>query len=227
MCDPDDFASCGTPGADDPNVQAASYSQRRCQLPRRRVPVAATTSVRRSRRGFWGIEDQYRHRARHLHRRHQRAAHPACQRLGGGVYWRDAELADAASILLHAFAQNDIAVIARDADSGLQSAEGRGQLQHADARTTIRSASRETDGRHCRQQSAQRKHPQLGVLHQGRGVDAGHRCQGVRELQVLIGVSRGLAAPTSTPSLRGALATKQSKFFFLCGEIGLLRLRSQ
>ena len=49
-------------------------------------------------------------------------------RAGGGLFWRDANWLTRVN-LLHAFAQNDIAAIAETHDAGLQSAEGRSQLQ--------------------------------------------------------------------------------------------------
>ena len=95
----------------------------RRDLPRRRIPVPVGPASDVAR--LLGRGRPIRHRARHLHRRHQRAAHPAAA-LGGGVYFRSAEWFARIS-LLHAFAQNDIALHRRDADRELQPAEGRAQ----------------------------------------------------------------------------------------------------
>ena len=59
-------------------------------------------------------------------------------RVGGGLFWRDANWLARVN-LLHAFAQNNVADDRRDADGGLQSAESRDQLQDR-ARSALRSA---------------------------------------------------------------------------------------
>jgi iron complex outermembrane receptor protein len=66
--------------------------------------------------GIWGIENQF-DVVRNLQRRHQRSANPAVVRVGGGLFWRDANWLTRIN-LLHAFAQNDIAPIGETPTAG-------------------------------------------------------------------------------------------------------------
>ena len=111
-CDPDTGA-CGA-GVGDPNVQEALYSQRDAifrggefQFQYDIVPMLA---------GFWGVEGQYDIvRATFTDGTNVPRIPP--QRLGGGVYFHNAEWLGRV-FLLHAFAQNDIAIIGETPTAG-------------------------------------------------------------------------------------------------------------
>ena len=80
-------------------------------------------------------------------------------RLGGGVFCRDGNWLARVN-LLHAFAQNDIAAIAETPTPGYNLLKAEVSYR-PEARGRVCSAPREMHGRHRRQQSAQRGHPQL------------------------------------------------------------------
>ena len=111
-CDPDTGA-CGA-GVGDPNVREALYSQRDAifrggefQFQYDAIPMSA---------GFWGVEGQYDIvRATFTDGTNVPRIPP--QRLGGGVYFHNAEWLGRV-FLLHAFAQNDIAVIGETPTAG-------------------------------------------------------------------------------------------------------------
>ncbi len=92
-------------GLTDSEFRQIVYSQRDANFTRRRTagPVRRRAAWRRHHRRRRAV----RRGARDLYGRHQRAAHPAV-RLGGGVYWRDANWFVRVD-LLHAFAQNNTA----------------------------------------------------------------------------------------------------------------------
>ncbi len=105
MCG-DDFASCGN---GDPNNQArqAVYSQRDATF--RGGEFQSQLDVGKFHGGTWGIEEQFDIvRATFSDGTNVPRIPPV--RVGGGLFWRDANWL-ARINLLHAFAQNDIAVI--------------------------------------------------------------------------------------------------------------------
>ena len=104
------------------------------------------------------------------------------QRLGGGVFYRDANWLMRVN-LLHAFAQNDVAVIAETPTPGYNLLESGDQLQDQARCQLVRRAR--DHGRARRQQSAEREHPQLGLVQQGRGLAAGYRRASLCESEVL------------------------------------------
>ena len=131
--------------------------------------------------GFWGVDGQYDIvRATFTDGTNVPRIPP--QRLGGGVYFRNAEWFARVS-LLHAFAQNDIAIVGETPTAGYNLLKV--ELSHTrDAEE--RSERHQADhGRRGRQQPAQRGHPQPRLLHQGRGADAGRQRAGVRQREIL------------------------------------------
>ncbi|MGY3465272.1 iron complex outermembrane receptor protein [Bradyrhizobium sp. LM6.11] len=193
MCD-GDFASCGHARC---RAEPGGLFAAECQLPRRRIPVAVRCRCIPGR--HLGHREPVRRRACHLHRRHQRAADSAAETGRRRVLARR-QLADARQSVARLRSEQR-RCDRGDADTGLQFAEGRGQLQDQAQPECIRRAR--DAGRPRRQQSVEREHPQLGILHQGRGLDARHRRQGVRQLQVLKGCLE--------PVIARSLATKQSR----------------
>ena len=136
--------------------------------------------------GTWGIEDQFDIvRATFTDGTNVPRIPPV--RVGGGVFWRDANWLTRIN-LLHAFAQNDIAVIGETPTAGYNLLKA--ELSYKTKLDPARFGAREMTGRPGRQQSAEREHPQLGVVHQGRGADAGHRRAGVCEFEVLAHTER-------------------------------------
>ncbi|MDE5463430.1 TonB-dependent receptor [Bradyrhizobium sp. CSS354] len=110
MCD-EDFASCGTPGAE---VNQAVYSQRDANF--RGGEFQSQLDVGAFQGGIWGIENQFDVvRATFTDGTNVPRIPPV--RLGGGVFWRDDNWLMRVN-LLHAFAQNNIAVIAETPTAG-------------------------------------------------------------------------------------------------------------
>lgn len=110
MCD-DDFASCGTPGAE---VNQAVYSQRDANF--RGGEFQSQLDVGAFQGGIWGIENQFDVvRATFTDGTNVPRIPPV--RLGGGVFWRDDNWLMRVN-LLHAFAQNNVAVIAETPTAG-------------------------------------------------------------------------------------------------------------
>ena len=104
---------CGRPGFSAGTEPGDLFAARR-HLPRRRIPEPARrrTILRR----HLGYRKPVRCCPRHFQRRQQRARIPPV-RAGGGVFWRDANWL-ARINYLHAFAQNDIAVIGETPTAG-------------------------------------------------------------------------------------------------------------
>ncbi|MBR0822154.1 TonB-dependent receptor [Bradyrhizobium liaoningense] len=110
MCD-DDFASCGTPGAE---LNQAVYSQANANF--RGGEFQSQLDVGAFRGGIWGIENQFDVvRATFTDGTNVPRIPPL--RLGGGVFWRDDNWLMRVN-LLHAFAQNNVAVIAETPTAG-------------------------------------------------------------------------------------------------------------
>jgi iron complex outermembrane receptor protein len=110
MCD-EDFASCGAPGAE---VNQAVYSQRDANF--RGGEFQSQLDVGAFQGGIWGIENQFDVvRATFTDGTNVPRIPPV--RLGGGVFWRDENWLMRVN-LLHAFAQNDVAVIAETPTAG-------------------------------------------------------------------------------------------------------------
>ncbi|WOH83558.1 TonB-dependent receptor [Bradyrhizobium sp. BEA-2-5] len=112
MCD-DDFASCGN---GDPNNEArqAVYSQRDAIF--RGAEFQSQFDIGPLNGGIWGIENQFDFvRATFSDGTNVPRIPPV--RLGGGFYWRDSNWLTRIN-LVHAFAQNDIAVIGETPTAG-------------------------------------------------------------------------------------------------------------
>jgi iron complex outermembrane receptor protein len=106
-----DFDSCGTPDAD---LNQAVYSQRDAIF--RGGEFQSQLDIGPLYGGIWGIEDQFDVvRATFTDGTNVPRIPPV--RVGGGVFWRDANWLARVN-LLHAFAQNDIAVIAETPTAG-------------------------------------------------------------------------------------------------------------
>ena len=88
--------------------------------------------------GIWGIENQF-DVVRATFNDGTNVPRIPPVRVGGGLFWRDANWLTRIN-LLHAFAQNDIAPIGETPTRGLQSAEGRGQLQDEARSVLVRRA---------------------------------------------------------------------------------------
>jgi iron complex outermembrane receptor protein len=109
-CD-DDFASCGTPGAE---LNQAVYSQRNANF--RGGEFQSQLDVGAFQGGIWGIENQLDFvRATFSDGTNVPRIPPL--RMGGGVFWRDDNWLMRVN-LLHAFAQNNVAVIAETPTAG-------------------------------------------------------------------------------------------------------------
>ena len=110
MCD-DSFASCGTPGAE---LNQAVYSQANANF--RGGEFQSQLDVGAFQGGIWGIENQFDVvRATFTDGTNVPRIPPL--RLGGGVFWRDDNWLMRIN-LLHAFAQNNVAVIAETPTAG-------------------------------------------------------------------------------------------------------------
>jgi iron complex outermembrane receptor protein len=112
MCG-NDFASCGN---GDPNNEGrqAVYSQRNANF--RGAEFQSQFDIGPLNGGIWGVEDQFDIvRATFSDGSNVPRIPPV--RVGGGLYWRDANWLMKVN-LLHAFAQNDIAVIAETPTAG-------------------------------------------------------------------------------------------------------------
>lgn len=110
MCD-DDFASCGAPGAE---LNQAVYSQRNANF--RGGEFQSQLDVGAFQGGIWGIENQLDVvRATFTDGTNVPRIPPL--RMGGGVFWRDDNWLMRVN-LLHAFAQNNVAVIAETPTAG-------------------------------------------------------------------------------------------------------------
>ncbi|WP_375310591.1 TonB-dependent receptor [Bradyrhizobium sp. A5] len=110
MCD-GDFASCGTPGAE---LNQAVYSQRNANF--RGGEFQSQLDVGAFHGGIWGIENQLDMvRATFTDGTNVPRIPPL--RMGGGVFWRDDNWLMRIN-LLHAFAQNNVAVIAETPTPG-------------------------------------------------------------------------------------------------------------
>ncbi|MBR0904017.1 TonB-dependent receptor [Bradyrhizobium liaoningense] len=109
-CD-DDFASCGTPGAE---LNQAVYSQRNANF--RGGEFQSQLDVGAFQGGIWGIENQFDFvRATFSDGTNVPRIPPL--RMGGGVFWRDDNWLMRVN-LLHAFAQNNVAEIAETPTAG-------------------------------------------------------------------------------------------------------------
>jgi iron complex outermembrane receptor protein len=103
MCN-EDFDSCGAPDAE---LRQAVYSQRDATF--RGAEFQSQLDIGPLHGGIWGIEDQFDVvRATFTDGTNVPRIPPV--RVGGGLYWRDANWLMRVN-LLHAFAQNDIALI--------------------------------------------------------------------------------------------------------------------
>jgi len=111
-CDPDTGA-CG-PGLGDPAVREAIYSQRDANF--RGAEFQFQWDVQPMWGGFWGVEGQY-DIVRATFGDGTNVPRIPPQRLGGGVYFHSAEWVARVN-LLHAFAQNDIAIIGETPTAG-------------------------------------------------------------------------------------------------------------
>jgi iron complex outermembrane receptor protein len=110
MCD-GDFNSCGAPDAE---LKQAVYSQRNAIF--RGGEFQSQLDVAQLYGGTWGIENQFDVvRATFTDGTNVPRIPPV--RVGGGVFWRDANWLVRVN-LLHAFAQNDVAVIAETPTAG-------------------------------------------------------------------------------------------------------------
>jgi iron complex outermembrane receptor protein len=110
MCD-EDFASCGTPGAE---LNQAVYSQANANF--RGGEFQSQLDVGAFQGGIWGIENQLDVvRATFTDGTNVPRIPPV--RIGGGVFWRDDNWLMRVN-LLHAFAQNNVAVIAETPTAG-------------------------------------------------------------------------------------------------------------
>jgi iron complex outermembrane receptor protein len=110
MCD-SDFASCGAPDAE---LKQAVYSQRNAIF--RGGEFQSQLDVAQLYGGTWGIENQFDIvRATFADGTNVPRIPPV--RVGGGAFWRDANWLVRVN-LLHAFAQNDIAVIGETPTAG-------------------------------------------------------------------------------------------------------------
>ncbi|MET4119555.1 iron complex outermembrane receptor protein [Bradyrhizobium sp. JR4.1] len=110
MCD-GDFASCGAPGAE---LNQAVYSQRNANF--RGGEFQSQLDIGAFQGGIWGIENQLDVvRATFSDGTNVPRIPPV--RLGGGVFWRDDNWLMRVN-LLHAFAQNNVAVIAETPTAG-------------------------------------------------------------------------------------------------------------
>ncbi|MDI3565972.1 TonB-dependent receptor [Bradyrhizobium sp. Arg816] len=110
MCD-DNFASCGTPGAE---LNQAVYSQANANF--RGGEFQSQLDVGAFQGGIWGIENQFDVvRATFTDGTNVPRIPPL--RIGGGVFWRDDNWLMRVN-LLHAFAQNNVAVIAETPTAG-------------------------------------------------------------------------------------------------------------
>jgi iron complex outermembrane receptor protein len=110
MCD-GDFNSCGAPDAE---LKQAVYSQRNAIF--RGGEFQSQLDISQFYGGIWGIETQFDVvRATFTDGTNVPRIPPV--RVGGGAYWRDANWLVRVN-LLHAFAQNDVAVIAETPTAG-------------------------------------------------------------------------------------------------------------
>jgi iron complex outermembrane receptor protein len=110
MCD-EDFASCGAPDAE---LKQAVYSQRDAIF--RGGEFQSQLDIAQFYGGTWGVENQFDVvRATFTDGTNVPRIPPV--RVGGGVFWRDANWL-ARINFLHAFAQNDIAVIGETPTAG-------------------------------------------------------------------------------------------------------------
>ena len=151
MCD-EDFDSCGNPAGE---LNQAVYSQRDAIF--RGGEFQAQYDVAKVLNGVWGVEGPVRRGARDLHRRHQRAAHPADAARRRRVLSRR-QLARAR--------QPDPRVRRRTMSRANETPTAGYNLLKAEISYTQKLASarpgepREFTLRRRRQQSAQRGHPQ-------------------------------------------------------------------
>ena len=123
-----------------------------------------------------------RHRARHLHRRHQRAAHHRRSGSAAACSAATPNGSRASACCMRSRRTTSRASETPTDGYNLLKAE----ISHtAEAARTRRPASARDHRRRRRQQSAQRGHPQPRLLHQGRGADAGRERARVREREVL------------------------------------------
>ena len=117
-----------------------------------------------------------------LHRRQQRAAHPAgAHRRRRVLARRQLARARAAAARLRA---EQYRRHRRDPDARLRRSARRAELQMETSETCGQRPQRSV-GRHQRQQSAQPRHPQQRFVLQGRGADAGRQRAAVHECEVL------------------------------------------
>ncbi|MCA6106441.1 TonB-dependent receptor [Bradyrhizobium cenepequi] len=110
MCD-EDFNSCGAP---DGELNQAVYSQRNATF--RGGEFQSQLDIGPLNGGIWGIENQF-DIVRATFSDGTNVPRIPPMRVGGGVYWRDANWFTRVN-LLHAFAQNDVAPIAETPTAG-------------------------------------------------------------------------------------------------------------
>ncbi|MGY3621263.1 TonB-dependent receptor [Bradyrhizobium sp. USDA 10063] len=110
MCD-EDFNSCGAP---DGELNQAVYSQRNATF--RGGEFQSQLDIGPLNGGIWGIENQF-DVVRATFSDGTNVPRIPPMRVGGGVYWRDANWFTRVN-LLHAFAQNDVAPIAETPTAG-------------------------------------------------------------------------------------------------------------
>ena len=176
MCD-GDFDSCGR--RPDAELKQAVYSQRDATF--RGGEFQSQLDIAPFYGGIWGVEDQFDIvRATFTDGTNVPRIPPV--RVGGGVFWRDANWLMRVN-LLHAFAQNDIAVIGETPTAGYNLLKA--EISYKTKLDPGVFRRPRNDGRSRRQQSVEREHPQFGLLHQGRGADAGHRRAGFCEFEIL------------------------------------------
>ena len=160
----DEFSTCGMPGEDE--LAQIVYAQRDATF--YGVELAAQLDVMPLGRGVLGVDGRYDFvRAQFADGTNVPRIPPV--RVGGGVFWRDG-FWFARVALLHAFRQADIgANETPTAGYNLLKAE----ISYTRAKLKdFRRAAHRTHPRPHRRQPAQRRHPQLRLLHQGRGAAA-------------------------------------------------------
>ncbi len=169
--------SCGIPGEEELNQ--ALYAQRDAtfrggefQFQWDVLPVWA---------GFVGIEGQY-DIVRATFSDGTNVPRITPQRLGGGVYYRDGEWLARVN-LLHAFAQNDIAVTGETPTGGYNLL--RAEISRTQSFKNRPDRHPADHLRRGRQQSPERGHPQPRVFHQGFRADAGRRRAGLCQREIL------------------------------------------
>ena len=179
LCD-ETFDTCGNP---DGELNQAVYSQRDAIF--RGGEFQSQLDISPLWTGIWGVENQFDVvRATFTDGTNVPRIPPV--RLGGGVFWRDANWLVRVN-LLHAFAHTDVEVTPTFTETPTAGYNNlRAEISYRWRLKPATWGPHRSAARHCRQQPAQRRHPQLRLVHQGRGADAGPQRAGVRHRQVLI-----------------------------------------